>query len=208
MTDDVNAQLKRAAEWHERQGRRPIYAGFRGEARRLRELERKKSLAFAELLRRGVDPRHPRRFKGRIVVTAQCMPQGHELGHVYPTDHGQVWVPTVNMPALNPGPPASVEQRRVAEHLAPLGLPPRRFVERDPWFEFETPAEWLDDDPPPRASDLEPSFRGMSYLDVGRSDDEDYLRLAHVLLCRCGERVLYVSRLDEALQRAEPRVFV
>ncbi len=65
MTDDVNAQLRRAAEWHERQGRRPIHARFQG-ARRMRELDRKEQLAFAAILARGGDPGRPRRFKGRM----------------------------------------------------------------------------------------------------------------------------------------------
>ncbi len=208
MTDDVNAQLKRAADWHERQGRRPIHGGFQGEARHMRELDRKKHLAFAALLARGVDPKRPRRFRGRITVTAQCKPEGHELGHVYPTDHGPVWVPTVNAPAGPRGQPSSVEQRRVAEQLAPLGLPPRRFIARDPWFELRDPVDWLEDDTPPRAQDAEVSFDGMTYLGGDRSVAEDYLQLAYVLMCRCGQRVLYVSRLDEALRNAERRVFV
>ncbi len=141
----------------------------------MRELDRKEHLAFAAILARGVDPRRPRRFKGRIVLTARCQPEGHELGNVYPTDHGDVWVPTVNAPAGPRGEHSSVEHRRIAEQLAPLGLSPRRFVERDPWFELREPVDWLEDDSAPRAQDAEVTFDDMTYLGEDRSDDEDYL---------------------------------
>jgi len=48
-----------------------------------------------DLVRRGLDPGKPRRFRGRISLTVRCEAKGHQLGHVYPTRFSPIFVPTV-----------------------------------------------------------------------------------------------------------------
>lgn len=67
--------------------------------RYLSDDERERLLATLELFGKGIDPKHPRRFRGLVLLTIQCIPQRHVLGLVYATSHGPLFVAAILMGA-------------------------------------------------------------------------------------------------------------
>lgn len=56
---------------------------------------REEHLATLELFERGIDPRHPRQFRGAVALKIRCQPKGHVLGQIYSTSHGPLFFAAV-----------------------------------------------------------------------------------------------------------------
>jgi len=191
-----------------------------------------------DLIRRGLDSRRPRRFRGRVQLEVRCKPRGHDLASVYPTAHRSVLVPAIRQLPLsekNRRKDVRAERSRRPRQVLftptePRGTDPYSGIvatidPRDPWIE-----SYLDEDVP---EGFEPeerfSIRGMSVLlpdfetwvdhymwittpdrRVANSDvPADYPdRAAYELLCRCGTRWLRVQTLYEALANGRTRLAV
>jgi hypothetical protein len=163
------------------------------EGQRLLRLEEDESKF--DLVSRGLDPEKPRRFKGRISLSIRCKPRGHELAHVYPTRVHPVLVPVVS--ALPIGPNGEKEQRAQAAQRQ------REIADLHGFELVHIRDGWIEDDDHP---DGHPYIRGMAVL------SPDYLAPREVpaeyagtepalfLLCRCGQRYLYLSQLSTAIR--------
>ncbi len=167
--------------------------------------ERREAAALSELYGRGLDAKRPRRFRGRVDLTVQCKPKGHELANVYPTRSGPVFVPTVAEAPLRRDslPPGSAERRRLQEESAALrrlGIPMGTAVSgpinqaRDAWVE-------IGDEP--RAY-----IRGAGLADVERWQWSAHEDFGHHLLCRCGTRAVWLYEIAAALTAGTRRLFV
>ncbi len=185
---------------------RPDYHGDRDPkyaavlARRRRE-----AAALSELYGRGLDAKRPRRFRGRVDLTVQCKPKGHELANVYPTRNGPVFVPSVAEAPLRRDrlPPGSAERRRLQKEIAALrrlGMPVGTHVSgpidhaRDAWVETY--------------GEDRTHIRGAGLLDMERWQSPAYGDFGHHLLCRCGARAVWLYEIAAALTAGTRRLFV
>jgi hypothetical protein len=146
-----------------------------------------------DLIRRGLDPSRPRRFKGRVSLTIRCEPRGHLLALVYPTCDRPVLVPSVScLPATTPE-KTKQHQHKTAETRRLFGLP----ADRDKWIEV-----WF-----PQHEDERMTYdiRGLSILDERHRQEtvqwEPYglVRPSWFLLCRCGQRIVPAASVMKAL---------
>ena len=149
-----------------------------------RELDETRSLH--ELVGRGLDPGRQRRFKGRVSVLVRCAPRGHVLGQVYPTSLHPVFVPVVSALPVGPNADAARADARL------------RAGQRDPWLaessEPPDPAE-----PTPEVYILGLTVLSPHFLDH-HDQHPDAERIALFLLCRCGQRYLYLDDLRRAVE--------
>lgn len=157
-----------------------------------------------DLLRRGLDPDHARRFRGRVTLTVRCAPRKHLLGLVYPTAHLPVFVPAVS----------TVGERQRRQDRTPAWL--ERFddevqatARQDPQFihEHGYPRDvWIQED----WQDRDHTFHiaGMTVIYPQPDYRERMGHLAIPLLCRCGERALRKASLRQAVAAGERLVLV
>ncbi len=185
---------------------RPSYHGDRDpEYAAVLARRRREAAALSELYGRGLDAKRPRRFRGRVDLTVQCKPKGHELANVYPTRNGPVFVPTVAEAPLRRDslPPGSAERRRLQEEIAALrrlGIPAGPHVSgpidhaRDAWVEID--------------GESRAHIRGAGLLDIERWQSPACRDFGHHLLCRCGTRAVWLHEIAAALAAGTRRLYV
>ncbi len=177
--------------------RDPEYAAMRARLRR-------EAAALSELYGRGLDPKRPRRFRGRVDLSLLCKPRGHQLANVYPTRSGPVFVPTVATAPLRRDslPPGSAHRRQLREESValrrllgvPIGVEVLTGSARDAWVETDGEGRAL--------------IRGAGLVDVERWQSPACGDLGHHLLCRCGTRAARLHEIAAALAAGTRRLFV
>jgi hypothetical protein len=160
----------------------------------LDQLLLEEALTQRELVSRGLDISHSRRFRGRIALTIRCPQKGHALAHVYPTLREPVLVPTM---AVITRPQTEGQKAERREQL-------RWSQEHTPWLSGAVRDPWL------RAFDdgdggIDFEIEGLVILKEGYRQEQyehetfGLVRPACFLQCRCGRQLIAGADVMRAL---------
>ncbi|MET9791430.1 hypothetical protein [Streptomyces canus] len=191
--------------------------------------EELKTRALHDLMRRGLDPKKSRTFRGRVNITVRCAPRGHVLARVYATRYLPIIVPQTpyrgfmrdkekRFTGIDRG--KEKEFRSIFSHV--------QF--RDIWIDVVTDDEQIDalinhekgirgaDSLPRERLDeitlkwTEYSIPGLTVIQEAHSAREvEYNGIVYepswYLLCRCGLRYLATHLVVDALRTETSKIF-
>jgi hypothetical protein len=189
LAKEMSEHQRRAERW--RGTRTWHYHGDRWEQQAV------DTVSLWDLVRRGLDPRQERRFRGRVALTVRCEKKGHVLALVYPTCACPVFVPSVRCLPVGSPDRWKPQQQRAAK-FAREYFPWAQAAVRDPWIEE------MDED----ESGISYYIRGLTILTANNRRDAvnvegREVRPTFFLLCRCGQQLIAVADVMRALDRGD-----
>ncbi|MFF1604960.1 hypothetical protein ACFVYV_47655 [Streptomyces mirabilis] len=191
--------------------------------------EELKTRSLHDLIRRGLDPKKTRTFRGRVNVTVRCTPKGHVLARVYATRY---------LPVIVPQTPYRGFMHDKEKRFTGIDKDQEKVFRsifshvqfRDTWIDVVTDDEQVDDlikyekevrgiDPLPRErldeirlDWTEYSIPNLTVIQEGHSAREvEYDGVTYepswYLLCRCGLRYLATYLVVDALRTETSKIF-